>query len=178
MNCERCGVRAATVRYTEYAEGPAKEQNICAECASALGFGERPPAAETRDRPKTASDAPSEIAAVPVGASIRPDGRCSVCGLTGAEFAEQSLFGCPHCYEEFDDDLDALLKRLHGATTHRGRLPQRPEPAPPDESALRKELDDALARHDFERAARLRDRLRATERGSHVRPPGAEGAAS
>jgi protein arginine kinase activator len=168
VNCDRCGERPGVVRYTEYSDGVAKQQSLCAECVKALGFGE---VATTRDAPRAEAAEVSDDAPA-AGFTIRPDRRCPVCGLSGADFANQALFGCAHCYEAFDDDLDPLLKRLHGAVTHRGRLPHRAERPPSDEPALRRELDDALARRDYALAARLRDRLRALERGS---PPRAGG---
>jgi len=86
--------------------------------------------------------------------------------MTTEEFARRSLFGCAACYEAFDEDLDLLLKRLHGAVAHRGRLPQRgPTRREGEPGSLRRELDRAVRDGDFERAARLRDRLRDAERG-------------
>jgi protein arginine kinase activator len=137
---------------------------ICAECAEALGFGPAPPSPAAGvsggDAAKGAGEPAGEPAEVP---GPDPGRRCPACGLTAAEFQQQSLFGCPCCYDAFGEDLDPLLKRLHGALAHRGRLPRgrSPEPEP---GGLRRQLDEAIRTGDFARAARLRDRLRGPAR--------------
>ena len=86
--------------------------------------------------------------------------RCADCGMTGARLREQSLFGCPTCYEVFAEALDPLFKRIHGASYHRGRLPGGRRAEAGDPAELDRALRAALKREDYEEAARLRDRLR------------------
>jgi protein arginine kinase activator len=169
MNCEKCGERAAQVRYTEYREGESKKLMICFECAKSLGFEVDPVSGETA----APVPDPSGAAVVLVSTSLQPavkavpeHERCPQCGLTSAEFQRLSRFGCEKCYEVFAPALDAWFEKIHGASMHRGRLPGAPEelpcttPNPSEIAELQRLLAHAIENEDFEEAARLRDRLR------------------
>jgi protein arginine kinase activator len=183
MSCEKCGERDAQVRYTEYRDGESKKLMICFECAKSLGFEVDP----VQDEPPGAPDPSAPV--ILVSASLQPavkavpeHERCPRCGLTSAEFQRLSRFGCAQCYEVFAPALDAWFEKIHGASSHRGRLPgtvEEPPASPAPSAANVAELQERLARaienEDFEEAARLRDCLRAahapeTPRGS--RPEG------
>ncbi len=154
MNCERCGKAPGEIRYSEYSGGKVLRMLVCPACARELGF--LPPA-----RPE--GEGGATPAKEPPAADAAADRRvCPGCGLTAEEFHRVSLFGCDRCFETFEEDLDLLLKRLHGASLHRGRLPRADRGAdPPDErSRLERELDDAMRTGDFDRAAKLRERIR------------------
>jgi protein arginine kinase activator len=155
VNCERCGERPASLRYTEVQEGEARKLRICEACAASLGFG---------SEPEQATEQPAPVAAgepEPKGEDPR---RCPACGLGAGELKTQTLLGCPTCYETFADRLDELLRRVHGAVRHEGRLPGGRTVAAPDLDALQRDLEAAIARDDFEAAARLRDLLRRARR--------------
>jgi len=167
VTCERCGQAPGAITYTEYGEDGARKLRICAACARELGFDVEPAA----ESPATAG-AP-EIAKVvgilgieavlgAAGSRPEPDDprECPGCGMTGNELRQESLFGCPACYDAFRDSLDPLFRRIHGAVMHRGRVPGGRAADPVDVDRLRRDLCDAIAQEDFERAARLRDRLR------------------
>jgi protein arginine kinase activator len=158
VNCERCGERPAKVRYTEVQEGEARKLRICEECAAALGFG--PVAAGSESEPQK----PDEPAVAEAGAAEADARRCPACGLRADELETQSLLGCPLCYETFSDHLDEVLLRAHGAARHEGRLPHGRTAAAPDADVLQRDLDAAIAREDFQAAARLRDLLRRARR--------------
>ena len=72
------------------------------------------------------------------------------------------------------DAVPELLRRIHGDTRHRGKTPQRGAP----ESGLRQiqrlhdELQRAVEREEFERAAGIRDDIRRLEAERHATPPG------
>jgi protein arginine kinase activator len=135
VNCERCGERPGTIRYTEYVEGESRRMRICPECAEALGFGGEEAAASGAE-----SETAPEESAIPEfvfpesskGDAAEKKLRCPRCRLTGKELRRVSLFGCEACYETFAASLGPLFQRVHGARTHRGRLPGG-EWATPDE---------------------------------------------
>ena len=151
MTCGSCGKNEASVFYKKLEGGMLSEHHLCAHCAkkarseaasspffnflSMLGKGPRPPL------PK-----PLE---------------CGRCGLPYEEFRKSGRLGCAGCYESFAAPLDGVLDRYHGAKEHAGKAPLR---SPEAIKALRAELEDAVAREDFESAARLRDRLVRLER--------------
>lgn len=145
MNCDRCGKRPATVRYTEYADGEPKKMRICAECADEIGFG--PPETETAKPPSPVAPAASVMGLISVKETVGglapppplvpdDDRVCPGCGLSAADLNKDARFGCEQCYETFAESLEPLFERLHGATRHAGRLPggAQADPDPPDEA--------------------------------------------
>jgi protein arginine kinase activator len=52
-----------------------------------------------------------------------------------------------------------VLQRVHGATRHVGKG-ARPRPGTKERLRLRSQLREAVAREDYEAAARIRDQLR------------------
>lgn len=91
-----------------------------------------------------------------------PELSCPACGMTLAEFRAKGRLGCPNDYEVFRAHLNPLLKRMHNATEHVGRLPG----VEADDlerqrriHALRAQLDAAVRDEAYEHAARLRDEL-------------------
>lgn len=51
---------------------------------------------------------------------------CDGCGLTEKEFDKSGKFGCPQCYDHFDDKMESLVYPWHnGAREHTGKIPIR-----------------------------------------------------
>ena len=111
---------------------------------------------------------------------------CPQCRTTFAQFRHDGVLGCPACYDAFEQPLSPLLERAHeGGTHHVGKVPRRasalrsgqPGPGVPARQApvlsaqeraqramaMRKQLAEAIAAEQYERAARLRDELRRLE---------------
>jgi protein arginine kinase activator len=101
------------------------------------------------------------------GTAVTGAKECDNCGLTFAEFREDSLLGCPHCYRAFENQLGPLLERAHeGGTHHIGKVPHRAGVGEQRHMALqrlRRQLDDAVDAEDYELAARLRDDIKQME---------------
>jgi protein arginine kinase activator len=75
------------------------------------------------------------------------------------EYRAGGRLGCPQDYRVFSAGLLPLLQRYHGATRHVGKAARRAEGAE-HRLRLRTRLREAIAREDYEEAARLRDQLR------------------
>lgn len=92
---------------------------------------------------------------------------CPVCGITFFEFRNQGRLGCPHDYVCFEKELDPLLLNIHGDTNHVGKHPKRSGKKGTDKQTelirLRREMDEAATREDYERASALRDQIRKLE---------------
>ena len=88
---------------------------------------------------------------------------CTTCGMTLSRFRKSGLLGCPDCYERFEKQLDPLVARAHaGGSAHVGRVPKQSSDIVDLQSLRRQlveELDRAVAAEQYERAAKLRDRL-------------------
>lgn len=163
MKCEACHEQEATVAYTHIVENQKRTVHLCRACvatrqpgpteapAQATATPVEPSALEAADGPRT-----EEATAV----------RCGRCGMTYEDFRKVSRLGCPTCYEAFEAQLERLMKRIHGATRHQGKGPSGPRPRVPaaeELTRLRRELEAAVAAEAYERAAKVRDRIRALE---------------
>lgn len=93
--------------------------------------------------------------------------KCASCGISFGQFRQSGTLGCPDCYEAFEKQLAPLIERAqNGATHHRGKSPRRAGSSidrPHLIRQLTKELDQAVAAEQYERAAKLRDRLRSLD---------------
>jgi protein arginine kinase activator len=89
---------------------------------------------------------------------------CPVCGISFQEFRQVGRLGCPHDYEAFGAELEPLLLNIHGATVHKGKRPKRNASRRQSEVLrLRREMQEAIDKEEYERASELRDEIRKIE---------------
>ena len=164
MKCDNCN-KTATVHINEITNGKKIEKHLCEQCA-----------AQHEGLPVKSHTPINELLTNFVLAHsglTRDAGQaCEHCGITWAEFRQNGLLGCEHDYQNFEKDLTPLLHRAHEGTTHHiGKVPARrggtgvPMKRSPDVGKLRKELARAVEAEDYERAAKLRDQIKAAENG-------------
>lgn len=88
---------------------------------------------------------------------------CPGCGLTFPQFRQVGRLGCAQCYITFETELSQLIERAQsGGCHHCGKAPRRSGASLDRElliQRLARELDQAVAAEQYERAAQLRDRL-------------------
>lgn len=192
MQCQVCKLDEATVHLTQIVDDDVRSLDLCVGCAKQKGVSD-PLGFSFADVFKEAAPeaaAPEEAAVGEAEAdkparSTRAEVRCSRCGLGHADFKKTGRLGCSDCYEAFAGVLDGMLKGMHKGIRHTGKVtqsavhpgavratpvtsPGRTEPAPsgtkaPELDRLAVQLAEAVAREDFEEAARLRDQIRATQ---------------
>ena len=166
MMCQDCKKREASVHMTQIVKNEKTSLSLCRECALARGFH-----SPLDNHPFPLANILSGMAKnfIPVSTSSDPadDLTCLKCGLTFEEFAQQGRFGCGDCYVAFRPRLEMIMRKIHGASLHRGRNPQTQsltanlDPIPvKEEERLEAELKKAIESEDFERAAELRDKLK------------------
>lgn len=163
MICDLCD-KIATVHLTEIVQQYKKESHLCQACADARGLR-----IAKADQPSTPFKLEEFLAGVQpalaapkhvLSLAIPP---CPECGITVEDFQRTGRLGCPHDYDHMGIALKPLLEKIHGATHHTGRKPDRIGERVEHErlvSALQRELDEVIAREQYERAAELRDRIR------------------
>ena len=91
---------------------------------------------------------------------------CPVCGITFREFRNTGRLGCPYDYTHFEQDLQPLLKNVHDATSHMGKRPKRAATDADLQAQmiqLRREMEDAVEKENYERASEIRDELKRIE---------------
>lgn len=161
--CDNCGETGAVVHLTQIVNNEMFTTHLCERCAAEKGL----------EASAVPSNFPLSDFLAQMGEGDLPtdpelaDATCSFCGLTFADFRETGRLGCPHCYSIFDGHLRGLLRRIHGGTQHVGKVYLPPDPSASERQkrleGLRRKLDRAVESEDFERAARLRDEIRALE---------------
>lgn len=166
MVCQECGEKQATLHFTKIVNGEKTEFHICEACAREKG---------------------DFIPGTPNGFSIHnllsgllefePPGnalgqkpailRCENCGLTYSQFGKLGRFGCSSCYHHFSGRLDGLFRRVHGNTSHVGKIPKRAGGAIQQKrelTQLRQQLGKHIEDEEFEEAAKIRDQIRLLEK--------------
>lgn len=91
---------------------------------------------------------------------------CPECGITFYEFRQQGRLGCPYDYVFFEQELEPLLFNIHGEKKHTGKRPSSGASTTgrnADLIRLRRELQEAVDREDYETASRIRDEIRRIE---------------
>lgn len=166
MICEDCKKREAQVNIHQIVNNEKTSLHLCKACAAARGFH------------SPLDNVPFPLAEILEGlaADITSAGKtgshenitCQTCGLSFETFTRQGRFGCGDCYRAFRQQLEHIMRKIHGASLHRGHSPQISSadstgtlPIPiKEEQRLEDELKKAIETEDFERAAEIRDKLK------------------
>jgi protein arginine kinase activator len=177
MKCQNCDAEA-TIFFKEVVDGQLNEIRLCESCAAEKGFHlavEQNKLTIANQFIWMAENLYPESAAK-VGAV-----QCPSCGIRYSQFARTGRLGCADCYGAFEAQMKQILRRVHGATRHKGRGPRGadgPTARLRDLSRLREELNRAVEREEFELAAKLRDQIRQmAEEPSSAAPGAAPGTA-
>ncbi len=165
MNCQDCKTNEAHVHLTQIINNEKTTLNLCKDCAAARGFHsplDNVPFPLAEILSGLAANVPAHVKAVTEEQLV-----CSNCGLDFEGFTRQGRFGCGSCYKAFRVRLEPIMRKIHGASLHRGNIPAS-QPiednnehtiSVKEENRLETELRKAIEIEDFERAAEIRDKL-------------------
>ena len=173
MTCDICAKKKATVHLTEIVDEQMSEMHLCEECARQKStqmeqqFGLADLLAGLSDTTKTPASKESEKSVL----------KCSRCELPYEDFRKFGRLGCGECYTSFKEHLTGLLRKIHGSNKYMGKTPstfKESKKAVASEGAvvllpsdvlsdLKHQLQSAIAAEDFEKAALIRDKIRALE---------------
>ena len=101
---------------------------------------------------------------------------CPNCGMSYRDFQQTGKIGCSVCYATFRRQLEPLLRRIHGSSTHSGKIPHRTGGTLTMKhtiESLRSSLKECVAQEEYEKAAELRDKIRQLEQ-ARMEPEGGE----
>lgn len=168
MVCQDCKKREAQVHLTQIVNNEKTTLSLCKDCAAARGFH-----SPLENAPFPLAEILGGLAtgtASPLLNQQIEDLQCSECGLTFKQFAQQGRFSCGSCYKAFRHRIEPIMRKIHGASLHRGRSPvfeaikvtgETAIVPVQEEERLATELKKAIESEDFERAAEIRDKLKA-----------------
>ncbi|MBQ2613840.1 MAG: UvrB/UvrC motif-containing protein [Clostridia bacterium] len=162
MKCQKCQMREATSHMTEVINGVKQELHLCSECAAAspefqamkhgmdFGIGDFLGGIfGGKSKSIAGESAPQKMV-------------CPDCKMPFEEFLQKGRLGCGTCYSVFRNRLERPLKQIHGTCEHIGKVPSRMgESLRVDRqiSHLEQELNAAVMKQEFEKAAQLRDQI-------------------
>ncbi len=165
MLCQDCRKREAQVHFTQIVNNEKTTLSICRECAAARGFH-----SPLENAPFPLAEILAGLAAdLPTSPGSDDDPLvCPGCSLSFDDFASLGRFGCGECYRTFRTRLEPIMRKIHGASLHRGRTPKSEVTSTAEQGALpvreegrlEAELKKAVESEDFERAAEIRDKLK------------------
>jgi protein arginine kinase activator len=181
MLCNNCGKREVEVLIKQVVNNEVHNLNLCRVCAEELGF-------ISPDIPSITisfSLGEHDVVETKKAKRIRLEKRenvydsliCSSCGMKYSDFRSSGLLGCSGCYEAFRFPLGARFQRDQGAESHWSGSETFDEIGVVKDIAtavdlenlqnermasidrLKHEIEDAVSREEYERAAELKNIL-------------------
>lgn len=162
MLCDDCQERPASVHITKINNNQKTEKHLCDICAQKSGD-----LSFASNANFAAADFLTGLFNHGVSAPRpRPQTECPGCGMTYGEFSRSGKIGCSECLNTYGQQLRPLLRRIHGTSTHTGKVPKRGGgqlAAKRRLKELKQELELSIRDENYEQAAKLRDEIRTLE---------------
>ena len=165
MLCQKCNKNEATIHRVTVINGAKNEVHLCEDCA--------------REEGGIPSLAIQNILKgfLEKSQSKEQSLYCPNCSMTLEKFKSDGFLGCTQCYSVFEEYLEPILHSIHGTAVHEGKQPKSSamktaaqpvlEPKKPSGAELLKnELKQAIEEENYERAAQIRDELKAMQEGA------------
>lgn len=163
MKCEECQKNPAVVTIAETYNGKLTQLHLCAECAAQKGYINF---SSGMAWPKLLGSF-FGFSPVKVDQMGFVDNKtCSNCGIGLNAISQSGKLGCSECYENFKEQLEPTLRRIHSNTGHTGKIPKRGASriiVKRKIEALKIKLQAAVAEEQYEQAAELRDEIKNLE---------------
>lgn len=167
MLCSECKQREATVHIVRVKGDEKVQMDLCPVCAEKYYGKIKGKMVFNQD----ASALFKAILANPQQFGIMfskgsDDKTCPACGTTGRMIRKSGLAGCPECYRVFEEELQPIIDKVQKASVHCGYVPEGMLESIEKNrviEALKKEIGDLIEQEEYEKAAEIRDRIRALE---------------
>lgn len=163
MKCENCNKREAVFHYQRTQNGKTTEAHLCRECAERMGY---------RSQLESEIFFPFLFESSPRAHALQ---RCPQCHTALDEIRATGKFSCASCYDAFRDRLDLTpfvgkgypaAAPVAAGNCESAALAEKEKKKEKKEKSLdelKKALAEAVAAEQYEKAAELRDAIRARE---------------
>lgn len=180
MLCEKCKKNDASFYYHENVNGKEKTFHLCSKCAEEM---EKSGEISTVDMDEVFDGFDSFFGDGFLGSTWNSmdnllsgffggkerslasgEKKCPTCGKTLRELASTGAVGCADCYETFADELKPVISGNNRRNGYKGHAPSRlKEKIERREQikSLEEEQKTAVKNENYERAAEIRDQLKA-----------------
>jgi protein arginine kinase activator len=167
MLCQNCGKNEATTHIKQIINGDMAESHLCSECASHLGYSDVFSGFGLNLSGLFGGLLGDMMPSISAGKSPR----CPKCGTSFEEIVRSGKVGCADCYRTFYDKLLPSIQRIHGKIKHSGKVTNSAPVESKEETTeekiekLKIAMNEAVAKQEFETAAKIRDEIKALEGG-------------
>lgn len=171
MVCNLCEKNEATIHFKGIIGTHMVKLNLCESCARQKGVD-----FSFEKNPFTVADMLAGLTSLEEISHVkkRERLRCPVCRSSYDDFKNTGKFGCAQCYQTFKNNIEPLLKRIHGSSRHTGKI-YKGSPVQQTTGSfkisieqLQEELMKAVKAENYEKAAELRDKIRLLEKREEI----------
>ena len=167
MKCQKCNQKQADTHIKRVINGEFEEYNLCSDCAKELGYTNIFDGFSDTLTGNLNNFIGSFFSnALPARSQAT---RCEVCGTSYGDITRSGMMGCSNCYKIFSEQLMPTIRRVHGNTAHCGKHSKFAKEnkevmlSKPQIDDLKEQLQTAIEKQEFEKAAEIRDRIKEME---------------
>lgn len=160
--CDICGEAEAVVHIQQTSGKEEIELHLCEKCAAQKGIT----AGENNVEFSISNLLTGLVDVKGLSTSSNSKKACPNCGLTVQRFKKAGRLGCVQCYTVFRKEISRIIEKMFGRTQHRGKYPKRLMAYKTfliDIEELKRKLNRAVKKEDYEEAALLRDQIKELE---------------
>lgn len=165
MLCNVCKEKPATVHLIQVFNGQKTESHLCEECASQKS-GLILDQASKFSIPNLLGGMFGSIYNMQGMPNLTRSSKCPNCGMSFTDIKQAGKLGCSECYKVYEQELEASLRRIHGNSQHLGKIPIRGGEKVRIKKRIeemKNQLQEAVRQEEYEKAAQIRDTLKAME---------------
>ena len=169
MECQKCHQRSANVQITQFINGQKHEFFLCDECAQGAHISVDLPQLPLSQIKNLLGFLGQNYASEQQNADLV----CSNCMTPYRKIYDNGHVGCSECYKQFRNQIEGVLQRIQGVSSHRGKIPQRlgdSYQVKRDLEELKLQLFEAVKHEEYEKAAELRDKIKILEEKQSGKP--------
>ena len=164
MICQICKKNPSNIVFTIIINNEKKDMHFCNKCAEEKGVSNALGGIPFLLGGIILGIAEEKIKEMIYNEIPQKETVCSGCGLTYKKFRTSGLLGCELCYNTFDEDLKIILRRIHGNNRHFTSKIKSSLSNINNISELKEELNEAIKKEEFEKAAEIRDKIKSIEK--------------